>query len=164
MPGKHAVPIVFAGKTFAPISLRRAADLDCSRPSEEIESIRLRGKHKLRESDERPWGRFEVLEERPGFKVKVIEVKPGARLSLQRHAHRGEHWVVVAGTADVVCGEQELRLNQGEHIHIPPQTAHRLGNSSDRPLALVEVQLGDYLGEDDIVRLDDDYHRVSDQS
>ena len=114
----------------------------------------------MRESDERPWGRYEVLEERPGFKVKVLEVKPGARLSLQRHARRGEHWVVVAGVADVVCGDHELRLRQGEHIHIPPQTNHRLGNSGDRPLAIIEVQLGDYLGEDDIVRLEDDYQRI----
>ena len=115
----------------------------------------------VREFDERPWGSYEVLEERPGFKVKVLEVKPGARLSLQRHAHRGEHWVVVTGTADVVCGDNEVKLNRGEHIHIPPQTNHRLGNSSDAPLAIIEVQLGDYLGEDDIVRLEDDYRRNS---
>jgi mannose-6-phosphate isomerase len=114
----------------------------------------------VRESDERPWGRYEVLEERPGFKVKVLEVKPGERLSLQRHSRRGEHWVVVEGTADVVCGDREMKLGKGEHIHIPPETNHRLGNSSDQPLALVEVQLGDYLGEDDIVRISDDYERA----
>lgn len=114
----------------------------------------------MRESDERPWGRYEVLEERPGFKIKVLEVKPGARLSLQRHARRGEHWVVVEGIADVVCGERELQLERGEHIHIPPETNHRLGNSSGAPLSIVEVQLGDYLGEDDIVRLHDDYQRM----
>jgi mannose-6-phosphate isomerase len=111
------------------------------------------------ETDERPWGRYEVLEEGAGYKVKRLEVKPGARLSLQRHSRRGEHWVVVQGTADVVCGERELRLKEGEHIHIPPETNHRLGNSSEGPLALIEVQLGDYLGEDDIVRLEDDYER-----
>lgn len=114
----------------------------------------------MREFDDRPWGRYEVLEERPGFKVKVLEVKPGARLSLQRHAQRAEHWVVVKGVADVVCGEDELQLRRGEHIHIPLQTNHRLGNSSGEPLAIIEVQLGDYLGEDDIVRLEDDYHRI----
>jgi mannose-6-phosphate isomerase-like protein (cupin superfamily) len=114
----------------------------------------------VREFDERPWGRYEVLEERPGFKVKVLEVKPGARLSLQRHARRGEHWVVVQGIADVVCGDQVVKLTQGEHIHIPPLTNHRLGNSGQEPLAIIEVQLGDYLGEDDIVRLDDDYKRA----
>lgn len=114
----------------------------------------------MREFDERPWGSYEVLEEKPGFKVKVLEVKPGARLSLQRHARRSEHWVVVEGVADVVCGEQELQLGQGEHIHIPPETNHRLGNSGNVKLAIIEVQLGDYLGEDDIVRLEDDYKRI----
>lgn len=111
------------------------------------------------EKDERPWGSYEVLEESPGYKVKRLEVKPGERLSLQRHSRRGEHWVVVSGTADVVCGERQLQLTEGEHIHIPPETNHRLGNSTTRPLTLIEVQLGDYLGEDDIVRLDDDYRR-----
>ncbi len=118
------------------------------------------GARKVREFDERPWGRYEVLEERPGFKVKTLQVKPGARLSLQRHARRGEHWVVVEGVADVVCGEMELKLRQGEHIHIPLGTNHRLGNSGEAPLTIIEVQLGDYLGEDDIVRLDDDYQRT----
>lgn len=111
------------------------------------------------EKEERPWGSYEVLEESDGYKVKRLEVKPGARLSLQRHSRRGEHWVVVHGTADVVCGERELQLKEGEHLHIPAETNHRLGNSTDLPLALIEVQLGDYLGEDDIVRLDDDYKR-----
>ena len=114
----------------------------------------------MRECDERPWGRYEVLEERPGFKVKIIEVKPGARLSLQRHSRRGEHWVVVSGIADVVRGDAELQLHQGDHIHIPPETNHRIGNSGPETLALIEVQLGDYLGEDDIVRLQDDYQRI----
>ena len=114
----------------------------------------------VREFDERPWGSYEVLEERPGFKVKVLEVKPGARLSLQRHSRRGEHWVVVEGVADVVCGDRELQLQKGEHIHIPPETNHRLGNSGEVRLAIIEVQLGDYLGEDDIVRLEDDYQRI----
>lgn len=114
----------------------------------------------MRESDERPWGRYEVLEEQPGFKVKVLEVKPGERLSLQRHSRRGEHWVVVEGVADVVCGEDEMKLSKGEHVHIPPETNHRLGNSSEQPLKLVEVQLGEYLGEDDIVRISDDYERA----
>jgi mannose-6-phosphate isomerase-like protein (cupin superfamily) len=111
------------------------------------------------ERDERPWGSYEVLEESAGFKVKRLDVKPGARLSLQRHSRRGEHWVVVEGVADVVCGDRELQLKEGEHIHIPPETNHRLGNSSMSLLTLIEVQLGDYLGEDDIVRLEDDYKR-----
>lgn len=113
----------------------------------------------LRETDERPWGSYEVLEERPGFKVKRLEVKPGARLSLQRHSRRSEHWVVVEGIADVVCGDRELQLEKGQHIHIPTETNHRLGNSATDKLTLIEVQLGDYLGEDDIVRVEDDYKR-----
>jgi mannose-6-phosphate isomerase-like protein (cupin superfamily) len=114
----------------------------------------------MREIDERPWGRYEVLDENAGYKVKRLEVKPGARLSLQRHSKRAEHWVVVSGIADVVCGDREVRLAKGEHIHIPPETNHRLGNSSTEMLALIEVQLGDYLGEDDIVRIQDDYNRT----
>jgi len=101
------------------------------------------------------------LEERPGFKVKVLEVKPGARLSLQRHSRRQEHWVVVEGNADVVRGNEELKLSKGEHIHIPRETNHRLGNSGESLLVIIEVQLGDYLGEDDIVRLADDYRRLA---
>jgi mannose-6-phosphate isomerase-like protein (cupin superfamily) len=125
-----------------------------------IESKHGEGDCVLRgERDERPWGSYEVLEESAGYKVKRLEVKPGARLSLQRHSRRGEHWVVVRGIADVVCGDRELQLKEGEHIHIPPETNHRLGNSTTSPLALIEVQLGDYLGEDDIVRLEDDYKR-----
>jgi len=122
--------------------------------------VTITGGTPVREFDERPWGSYEVLEERPGFKVKVLEVKPGARLSLQRHSRRGEHWVVVEGVADVVCGDRELKLEKGEHIHIPPETNHRLGNSGSVRLAIIEVQLGDYLGEDDIVRLADDYKRI----
>lgn len=114
----------------------------------------------MREREERPWGRYEVLEEGPGFKVKRLEVHPGARLSLQRHKRRHEHWVVVQGVADVVCGDNELRLSEGEHIHIPIATNHRVGNSGANVLTIIEVQLGDYLGEDDIVRLQDDYRRM----
>src|SRR5947209_6833982 len=100
----------------------------------------------MRERDERPWGSYEVLEESDGFKVKRLDVKPGARLSLQRHSRRGEHWVVVSGVADVVCGEENVQLSKGQHIHIPTETNHRLGNSGSEMLTLVEVQLGDYLG------------------
>lgn len=113
-----------------------------------------------RESDERPWGRYEVLEEGSGFKVKRIDVKPGHRLSLQRHNRRAEHWIVIEGVADVVCGEHDVQLKKGEHILIPPLTNHRIGNSGSANLAIIEVQLGDYLGEDDIVRLSDDYQRT----
>ena len=151
MLNKRAVPILFCSARM----MRFCCALRATHFTNQI-----RGGEPVREFDERPWGSYEVLEERPGFKVKVLEVKPGSRLSLQRHAQRGEHWVVVQGVADVVCGEQELQLARGDHIHIPPQTNHRLGNSGSEPLAIIEVQLGDYLGEDDIVRLEDDYKRT----
>jgi mannose-1-phosphate guanylyltransferase/mannose-6-phosphate isomerase len=106
---------------------------------------------------ERPWGRYTVTDEGPGFKVKRIEVDARKKLSLQVHQRRAEHWVVVKGTAQVTIG-QELRLvSSNQSIYIPQKTPHRLENPTIEPLQIVEVQTGDYLEEDDIVRLDDDY-------
>jgi mannose-1-phosphate guanylyltransferase/mannose-6-phosphate isomerase len=106
---------------------------------------------------ERPWGRYTITDEAPGFKVKRIVVDEGKKLSLQVHQHRAEHWVVVSGTAQVTVG-QELRLvSSNQSVYIPPKTPHRLENPTIEPLHIVEVQTGDYLEEDDIMRLDDDY-------
>jgi mannose-1-phosphate guanylyltransferase/mannose-6-phosphate isomerase len=106
---------------------------------------------------ERPWGRYTVTDEGPGFKVKRIVVDAGKKLSLQVHQRRAEHWVVVDGTAQVTLG-QELRLvSSNQSVYIPQKTPHRLENPTIEPLQIVEVQTGDYLEEDDIVRLDDDY-------
>lgn len=107
----------------------------------------------------RPWGTYTILEEGDRFKIKRIMVKPGARLSLQAHHHRSEHWVVVAGTAKVVNGEQEIQLSTNQSTYIPCGFKHRLENPGILPLVLIEVQTGDYLGEDDIVRFDDVYGR-----
>lgn len=107
----------------------------------------------------RPWGTYTILEEGERFKIKRIEVKPGARLSLQAHHHRSEHWVVVAGTAKVVNGDQEIQLSTSQSTYIPCGFKHRLENPGILPLVLIEVQTGDYLGEDDIVRFDDVYGR-----
>lgn len=107
----------------------------------------------------RPWGKYEVLYDSKFFKVKLITVYPGKRLSLQRHYHRSEHWVVVEGTAKVMVGEKEFLLRPGESIYIPLGEIHRLENPGKVPLKIIEVQLGEYLGEDDIERLDDDYGR-----
>lgn len=109
----------------------------------------------------RPWGSFTVLEEGRGYKIKRIEVKPGHRLSLQMHHHRSEHWIVVSGTAKVTCGEKETLLTTNQSTYVPPCTSHRLENSGVIPLILIEVQNGEYLGEDDIVRFQDDYSRTS---
>jgi len=116
--------------------------------------------YKVHQTVHRPWGTYTVLEEGPGFKLKRIEVKPGARLSLQMHNRRSEHWIVVSGVADVVNGERDLTLQANESTYIPIGNKHRLGNSGTVPLVMIEVQCGDYVGEDDIVRFDDQYGRV----
>jgi mannose-6-phosphate isomerase len=110
----------------------------------------------------RPWGAFTVLEEGRGYKIKRIEVKPGHRLSLQMHHHRSEHWIVVSGTARVTCGEKEVLLSNNESTYVPQCTSHRLENPGVIPLVLIEVQNGEYLGEDDIIRYQDDYARTKD--
>ncbi|MGB3637744.1 MAG: phosphomannose isomerase type II C-terminal cupin domain [Rivularia sp. (in: cyanobacteria)] len=108
----------------------------------------------------RPWGSFTILEEARGYKIKRIEVKPGHRLSLQMHHHRSEHWIVVSGTAKVTCGEEEITLRNNQSTYVPQCTAHRLENPGVIPLVLIEVQNGEYLGEDDIIRYQDDYART----
>ncbi len=107
----------------------------------------------------RPWGSYTVLEEGPGYKVKRVTVNPGGRLSLQMHHKRSEHWVVIAGTARVTRGEEVFDLAVGQSTAIPVQTRHRLENPGTETLHIIEVQNGPYLGEDDIVRFQDDYGR-----
>ncbi|HZW20126.1 mannose-1-phosphate guanylyltransferase/mannose-6-phosphate isomerase [Noviherbaspirillum sp.] len=116
--------------------------------------------HKTHKTVARPWGTYTVLQDAPGFKIKRIAVKPGASLSLQMHHHRSEHWVVVSGKAEVVNGEQTIQLEANQSTYIPAGNKHRLTNVGDTELALIEVQCGSYLGEDDIVRFEDIYGRV----
>jgi mannose-1-phosphate guanylyltransferase/mannose-6-phosphate isomerase len=108
----------------------------------------------------RPWGWYDSIDEGTRFKVKRIQVKPGASLSLQKHAHRAEHWVVIKGTAEITNGERVLTLTENQSTYIPPGTLHRLSNPGDIPLEIIEVQSGSYVGEDDIVRVEDSYGRV----
>jgi mannose-6-phosphate isomerase len=110
--------------------------------------------------EERPWGSFTVLDEGDGYKVKRLEVLPGKRLSYQKHAHREEHWMVVAGEATVTLNGEERVVPLGDKIDIPLGAAHRISNFGGERLILIEVQRGDYLGEDDIVRLSDDFGRA----
>lgn len=107
----------------------------------------------------RPWGYYESVDAGQRFQVKRIVVLPGERLSLQKHMHRAEHWVVVHGTAEVTCGESIRIIHENESVYIPIGAVHRLGNPGKIPLELIEVQTGSYLGEDDITRLDDVYQR-----
>ena len=114
----------------------------------------------MREFDRRPWGTYTVLEEAPNFKVKRIEVLPGKRLSYQKHSQRAEHWFVVEGTAKVTLDDKHITISAGQAIDIPIGAAHRVENPGDDDLIFIEVQRGTYLGEDDIVRLEDDYGRT----
>ena len=111
--------------------------------------------------ERRPWGTFTVLDEGDNFKVKRIEVLPGKRLSYQKHARRAEHWVVVAGTAKVTLDDRDHIVEQGNAIDIAIGSAHRVENPGEDLLVFIEVQRGDYLGEDDIVRLQDDFGRAA---
>ena len=108
----------------------------------------------------RPWGNYTILEDNEKYKIKRIIVKPGKELSLQKHYHRSEHWIVVSGTALVQVGEKKETVRQNESIYIPMTEVHRLTNNGLIDLVLIEAQVGEYLGEDDIVRLEDNYGRI----
>jgi mannose-6-phosphate isomerase len=112
------------------------------------------------ETEKRPWGRWTVLYSTPGIKVKLIEVHPGHRLSLQYHHHRSELWVCVAGQATARIGDSTQTMDLLSSVRIPVGTIHRLGNAGHTPAFIVEVQEGDRLVEEDIVRLEDDYQRA----
>ena len=111
----------------------------------------------------RPWGWYDTIDVGERFKVKRIQVNPGASLSLQKHAKRAEHWVVVRGVAEVTCDKNIICLHENESTYIPQGVTHRLANIGSEPLEIIEVQSGNYVGEDDIVRIDDDYGREGDQ-
>lgn len=122
-------------------------------------SVQAREEHVLHRKVSRPWGWYDTIDVGDRFKVKRIQVNPGASLSLQKHAKRAEHWVVVKGTAEVTCGDQVITLKENESTFIPLGEQHRLSNPSTDILEIIEVQSGSYLGEDDIVRIDDGYGR-----
>ena len=107
----------------------------------------------------RPWGHFDSIDYGKGFQVKRICVNPGAKISLQKHQHRAEHWVVVKGVALITCGNQVFELKENQSTYIPKGEIHRLENCEETPLEIIEIQTGKYLGEDDIIRLEDDYQR-----
>jgi mannose-6-phosphate isomerase-like protein (cupin superfamily) len=111
-------------------------------------------------TERRPWGAFFVLDEGPGYKVKRIVVRPQGRLSLQSHRRRAEHWTIVSGEATVTVGDTVRNLGRSQSVDIPLGQTHRLENFGTTDLELIEVQFGDYLGEDDIVRYDDVYART----
>jgi mannose-1-phosphate guanylyltransferase/mannose-6-phosphate isomerase len=110
--------------------------------------------------DVRPWGQYEIISDTTDYKIKIILVDPGQQISYQSHDHRAEHWVVISGVGDVILDEQTIPVKPGSAVIIPQNTKHRVKNTGTKPLRFVEVQTGDYFGEDDIVRYSDDYKRV----
>jgi mannose-1-phosphate guanylyltransferase/mannose-6-phosphate isomerase len=139
-----------------------ARDDQTQRVREVVDALEKRGatEHIYHTKVNRPWGSYTVLEEDPeGFKLKRIEVAPGARLSLQSHARRSEHWVVVSGTATVTRGDEIITVHKNQSTYIPIGAKHRLENKGSEPLHIVEIQVGEYLGEDDIQRYEDNYGR-----
>jgi mannose-1-phosphate guanylyltransferase len=115
--------------------------------------------HNIHLTGHRPWGTYTVLEDSAGYKIKRIVVKPGKRLSLQKHHHRNEHWIVVSGTATVTVGEETRLIRPNESTYIKMGEAHRLANEGIIPVVLIEAQVGEYTGEDDIIRIEDDFKR-----
>lgn len=114
----------------------------------------------MKTTDQRPWGSYTILDEGEGFKVKRIEVLPEKRLSYQKHARRSEHWYVVRGQAKVTLNGDEILVAAGQSVDIPVGAAHRVENPTDDLLVFIETQTGDYFGEDDIVRIEDDFGRA----
>jgi mannose-1-phosphate guanylyltransferase/mannose-6-phosphate isomerase len=146
------------------------ATLICDRSrSEDIKALVTKVKaHKsaltdIHQTVYRPWGSYTVLEERANFKIKRIVVNPGAKLSMQMHQHRSEHWVVVSGIASITNNDIEYTLQQNQSTYIPKTHLHRLANNDTEPLSIIEVQCGDYVGEDDIIRFEDNYGRAVEQ-
>ena len=135
---------------------------ETQRVKEIVESLASRGAKESQEhlTIHRPWGTYSILEEEAGFKIKKIVVRKGASLSLQKHTYRSEHWVVIKGRAKVTLGEQEMLLAPNQSVFVPKGVKHRLENEEDDSLEIIEVQVGGYLGEDDIERFDDVYGRA----
>lgn len=138
------------------VALYGSASMDGAQMNEELETPAR--------FDRRPWGTFTVLDEGKDFKVKRIEVLPGKRLSYQKHSQRAEHWVVVQGTAKVTLDDDEIFVRPGQAIDIAIGAAHRVENPGEEILLFIEVQRGAYLGEDDIIRLEDDFGRTAPKS
>jgi mannose-1-phosphate guanylyltransferase/mannose-6-phosphate isomerase len=132
---------------------------DVKKVVDEIKKRKME-EHLIHTTVSRPWGSYTILEKNERYKIKRLMIHPGAKLSLQMHRHRSEHWVVVSGTAKVTCGEKVYEIHPNESTYIPLSTPHRLENPGRVPLQIIEVQNGEYLGEDDIVRYDDVYGRV----
>ena len=155
--GVDDVAVIATGDAVLVVSRDRAEDV-----KQLVEALKLDGRREAVEHRQahRPWGTYQTVDLGTRYQVKRIVVKPGGRLSLQKHYHRAEHWVVVRGTAEVTIDEQVTIVQENRSIYLPLGCVHRLVNPGKIPLELIEVQVGSYLGEDDIIRLEDVYNRV----
>jgi len=157
-------------KDLVIVSTRDALLIADKGQSEKVSDIVAKLKQSNRKEQEqhvrnyRPWGYFESLSVGPRFQVKLLHVNPGGKLSMQMHHHRSEHWVVVQGTAKVTIGDVEQLIQENESVYITATQWHRLENSGKVPLEIIEVQIGTYLSDDDIIRRDDVYHRAPDET
>jgi mannose-1-phosphate guanylyltransferase len=125
-----------------------------------VDEVKREGElHKVHLTAHRPWGSYTILQENERYKIKSIVVKPNKRLSLQKHFHRNEHWIVVSGTATVTVGDKKYLVRPNESTYIKMGEVHRLENEGKIPIVLIEAQVGEYTGEDDIVRIEDDFNR-----
>ena len=135
-------------------------ETSASRPEIVTTGIRISSFDKKETKTDRPWGSYEILCKGPGYQTKRLIVKPNSRLSLQTHKHRDEEWIVARGTARVTVGEYILEIGRGESASVPRTIKHRIENISEiDPLEIIEVQIGDYIDEEDIERIEDDYGR-----
>jgi len=150
--------VVVVATQDAVLVSHKSASQDVKRIVEQLEQSG-RELHTTHRKVYRPWGAYESIDNGDNFQVKHITVNPGAKLSLQMHHKRAEHWIVVSGIAQVTCGERVFSLKANESTYIPLGFKHRLENTGAEPLHLIEVQSGSYLGEDDIVRFEDTYGR-----
>lgn len=159
--GVHDLVIVDTPDALLVADRNRAQDV-----SKVVERLKRtnRKEHEQHLRNLRPWGFFETLSLEPRFQVKMLHVKPGGKLSMQMHHHRSEHWIVVKGTANVVIGDEEKLVRENESVYIFATQWHRLENPGKVPLEIIEVQIGTYLGEDDIIRADDVYNRTADET
>ena len=162
---KHGLVATIGVSDLIIVNLKDTVLIANKNNTQEVKEIyqKLKDKNRSECSDHpkmyRPWGSFETIDESDRFKVKRITVEPGESLSLQMHHHRAEHWIVVRGTASVTCGDKTFDLHEDQSTYIPLESKHRLENKGKETLELIEVQTGNYLGEDDIIRFSDKYGR-----
>ena len=158
--GVHDIAVITTRDAVLVVSRDKAENV-----KQLVDDLKAKGREEANEAQQifRPWGNYERLDIGQGYQVKRIEINPGGVLSLQKHKHRAEHWVVVQGRPQITIDENVQILEPNQSVYVPLGAVHRLVNLGDDPVVLIEVQTGEYLGEDDIIRLEDVYNRKAEQ-